>query len=212
MDQNIIINKKPDNKDKGKLLPIKHKKKFFVGFISYVIIFVMFFPYLLYKYQYFNILEAYMPNLDLIANILTWKGGPYDIWKYLYPNEVVTFYGYTSQTLINYLSLLGVTFLVSKETKRTNSIHKGWSIALIMLLMTYLLPGRAVSWAMDNIYEIIKKNSNKHPSAILSLTTLLGALITILIILSESILLHSYKKNLGNIANYILKIPKLFLK
>jgi len=210
MEKNIIINKKPESENKGKLLPIKHKKKFFVGFISYVIIFVMFFPYLLYKYQYFNILEAYMPNLDLIANILTWKGGPFDIWKYLYPNEVVTFYGYTSQTLINYLSLLGVTFLVSKETKRTNSIHKGWSIALIMLLMTYLLPGRAVSWAMDNIYEIIKKKSNKHPSVILSLTTLLGALITILIILSESILLHSYKKNLGNIANYILKIPKLF--
>ncbi len=56
MDQNIIIDKNPDNKDKGKLLPIKHKKKFFIGFISYVIIFVMFFPYLLYKYQYFNIL------------------------------------------------------------------------------------------------------------------------------------------------------------
>ena len=212
MDQNVIINKKLECENNGKLLPIKHKTKFFVGFFSYVIIFVMCFPYLLYKFQYFNVLGAYMPNLDLIANILTWKGGPFDIWKFLYPLPVVTFYGYTSQTLINYLSLLGVTFLVSKETKRTNSIHKGWSIALIMLLMTYLLPGRAVSWTMDNIYEIIKKNYNIHPSVILSLTTLFGALITILIILSEAILLRSYKTNLGNIANYILKIPKFFLK
>ena len=154
-----------------------------------------------------------MPNLDLIANILTWHGGPFNIWKYLYPNEVVTMYGFTSQTLINYLSLLGVTFLVARETKKTNSIHKGWSIAFIMLLMTYLLPGKLVSWTMENIYDLLNKyKHNKYGIEIYSLTTIIGALITISIIIVESMILHSYKKNLRKFADNILKIPKLILK
>ena len=196
-----------------------HKKKYqdikttTVGFIIFTIIFIMIIPYYLYYSNNFTILEAYMPNLDLIANILTWHGGPWDIWKFLYPGQTNTMPGFTSKIFINYLALLGVTFLVARSTKKTNSIHKGWSMALIMLLMTYLLPGSFISWLMDIFNTYLNKKYNvigKKP--IYNLTILFGTIITVLIIYSESLIIHKYKKNLNYIAKTIINTPNVLLK
>jgi len=192
---------------------IKNIKTSITGFIIYTIIFIIIIPYYLYRSNNFTILEAYMPNLDLIANILTWHGGPWGIWKFLYPNQTNTMSGFTSKIFINYLALLGVTFLVARSTKKTNSIHKGWSMALIMLLMTYLLPGSFISWLMDIFNTSLNKKYNvlgKKP--IYNLTVLFGAIITVLIIYSESLILHKYKKNLNYIAKTIINTPNVLLK
>ena len=72
---------------------IKNIKTSITGFIIYTIIFIIIIPYYLYRSNNFTILEAYMPNLDLIANILTWHGGPWGIWKFLYPNQTLLIFG-----------------------------------------------------------------------------------------------------------------------
>lgn len=198
---------------KYKNIIISDNTKFFLGFAVFLFIFGFSIPHYLYHNHHHIILEAYIPNLDLIANILTWRGGPFDIWKYLYPDGPVTLYGYTSQTLINYSSLLGITFLVARETKRTNSIPRGWSIALVMLLATYLLPGKIISYVMENMYKFIQKKSSLSFYHIPYIITILaGSLFTIFIIYSEYIFLSYYKKDLGNFAVNLTKKTKAILK
>jgi hypothetical protein len=191
---------------------INNDIKFAIGFSIYILIFGLSVPFYLYKYNHHTLLEAYMPNLDLIANILTWHGGPFDIWKYLYPDIPVTLYGFTSQTLINYASLLGITFLVARETKRTNSIPRGWSIAFVMLLATYLLPGRIISYVMETLYKFIQKYTASMSVLPYVLTLFLGSLFTISIIGAEYIFLNHYKKSLGNLAIKLTKNTKDILK
>ena len=60
-------------------------KKTVIGFILFFIIFVILIPVILVKGQMYGILEAYMPNVDLIATVISWHGGPLKIWDHLYP-------------------------------------------------------------------------------------------------------------------------------
>ena len=187
-------------------------QKSLLGFFIFVSIFLVTIPYILFKYSYYSILEAYLPNIDLIANILTWHGGPYGLWAHLYPPSPLTIYGFTSQTLINYMALLGLTYIVARETERTDSVKKGWSLAFVMLLLTYLLPGQFVSWMMDTTYGLIKKSTNISTIYINSIVVGLGSFLTIAIILGEVFILHTYRKNLEHIAKNILKFPMLLKK
>jgi len=187
-------------------------QKSLLGFFIFVSLFLVTIPYILFKYSYYSILEAYLPNIDLIANILTWHGGPYGLWAHLYPPSPLTIYGFTSQTLINYMALLGLTYIVARETERTDSVKKGWSLAFVMLLLTYLLPGQFVSWMMDTAYGLIKKSTDISTIYINSIVVGLGSFLTIAIILGEVFILHTYRKNLEHIAKNILKFPKLLKK
>ena len=189
---------------------------FIIGSLVFFLLFILGIPYSLYKNNYFYILAAYMPNLDLIANVLTWYNSElntkYNFWEYLYPSSAITMKGIISQTIINYFSLLGVTFLVARETKKTNSLHKGWSIAIIMLLMTYLLPGRFISLFMDYIKESLSNLNQYSNFTISTVSSLMGAIITIAIIYSESVIIHKYKKNLDKFASIIINTPRSVMK
>lgn len=175
------------------------------GLLIYIIFFVIIIPLKIYNNGYFNILTAYMPNLDLIGNILTWSGGPFKIWEKLYVLDPKDNIEFLSQTFINYLSLLGVTFLVARKTKLDNSISSGWSIAFVMLLMTYLLPGKIIYAIMDklnNYFNNKNKTNIKHNKVVL-----IGTVITISVILFEAYLLDKYDKNLSKFALFIKNIP-----
>lgn len=193
--------------------PVNNKTtpfKTFLGFIIFFIVFVMGVPYLLYKYSYFTILTGYMPNVDLVANILTWNGGPGNIWTNLYnphnrPSS--TLESYICKTLINYIALLGVTFLVAQAAIKMKSIHKGWSISIVTLLMTYLLPSDIISLLMDEISIFLIKCS--IPMNFNTMITMLsGTILTVCIILLESKIIHKYIGNLDSVAEILLKFPK----
>ena len=189
---------------------------FIIGFSVFFVLFILVIPYLLYKNNYFYILAAYMPNLDLIANVLTWHStqfnDKYQFWEYLYPSLPITTKGFVSQTIINYFALLGVTFLVARETKKTNSLHKGWSIAIIMLLMTYLLPGRFISGLMDYTKGLLSDLNQYSNFTTSTLSALIGTIVTIVIIYSESMIIHKYKKNLDKFASIIINTPRSVMK
>ena len=47
--------------------------------IGYLIVFGIYIPYILIKYDAFFILEGYLPNLDMIATVLGYSEGPFGI-------------------------------------------------------------------------------------------------------------------------------------
>jgi len=190
----------------------KHKyttniPKMVFGFAIFVLIFIIAIPILLLKNKKYNLLETYMPNIDLIATVITWHGGPYKIWEHLYPPTPLTIYGFSSQTLINYMALLGLTYIVIRETKRTNSIIKGWAFAFVMILMTYLLPSQLISYTMDKTSELLNQSNLSKIIVLIS-----GFLITGLIIISEAYILKNYKTQIEHIVQKILNIPKFVKK
>jgi hypothetical protein len=185
------------------------------GFILFFIIFVVFIPYVLFKKKFYFILEGYLPNLDLIANILTWAsiGDSLDIWNHLYPPIPHTIFGFISQTLINYMALLGLTYVVISEGVRKHSIKSGWAKAFIMLLMTYLLPSQIISYIMDKLYDYhtstVMLNYNISKKTGRDIISIFGIILTILIIISEGFILRNYEKPLNKFAKHVMNIPKL---
>ena len=126
-------------------------RKHIIGFIIYFIIFVIFVPYLLTTYKYWNILSAYLPNLDLIAVVIAYHGGPQNsfIWKHLYNPSDTTITGYISSNIINLFALLGVTYIIAYFTFINHNIYKGWSRAFIMLPLTYFIPSNFIIYFMN---------------------------------------------------------------
>ena len=92
--------------------------KLSVGFIIYFIIFVLLIPHFLIKNGNWDILAAYFPNLDLMATVVGYHGGPINsfIWKHLYNPVTNTIPEYISGNIINYFALLGVTYIVAYYT------------------------------------------------------------------------------------------------
>ncbi len=184
--------------------------KIFAGFSIFILIFVIIIPVLLFKNKLYSILEAYMPNLDLIATIITWHGGPFQIWEHLYPSSPLTIYGFASQTIINYMALLGLTYIISRETKRTNSLIKGWSLAFVMLLMTYLLPSQFISWCMNESVNFLQYKN--LPIADKTIPFIIGSIVTTCIISLEAYIIKHYRENVASFAEKLIKLPKLLKK
>ena len=179
-------------------------KKQMKGFLVYLVCFIFIIPIILYKYQFYTILEAYLPNVDLVANVLSWYGGPNDMWKELYlplPNH---WYNYISQNIINYIALLGVTYIIARETYKTKSIIKGWCIALVMILMTYLLPSHFITIFMDKFNSL----TNTHtPNIVIAI---IGIFISALVIFSESLVILHTRSYLERFGKNIISLPDWF--
>jgi len=204
MNQKTVSKKNINKIEKGET--VTRYLKDIIGFISFVVIFVVTIPLLLYKDRRYSFLEVYLPNVDLIANLLTWIGGPSDIWSNLY-READNISEFTTQTVINYMALLGVTFIIAKETKRENSVFAGWSMAFVMLLATYLLPGNIVTWFMNKTNVYAKKlNLNWLSSNLFSFSV--GLFVTLSFLSLEIIILSHYRKHIKKFAKLLYKIPK----
>ena len=186
-----------------------------IGFILFFIIFIIVVPVILYKYQLFTILEVYLPNVDLIANLLTWVGGPNDIWKKLYTSTVApswksggeTFLNFTTEILINYIALLGLTFIVARESVRQRNVFEGWSFAFIMVIITYLLPVPVVNLVMGKANDALKKMKFKEKTS-KYLSGFVGLVLTLCFLFIEAMIIQKYRKNVVTISKYIYKTPK----
>ena len=186
-----------------------------IGFILFFIIFIIVVPVILYKYQLFTILEVYLPNVDLIANLLTWVGGPNDIWKKLYTSTVApswksggeTFLNFTTEILINYIALLGLTFIVARESVRQRNVFEGWSFAFIMVIITYLLPVPVVNLVMGKANDALKKMKFKEKTS-KYLSGFVGLVLTLCFLFIEAMIIQKYRKNVVSISKYIYKTPK----
>lgn len=196
--QNIV------NLSKKNIHPVDDKKSLY-GFLIFFVVFIIIIPFFLLKFKYYILLGGYMPNVDLVANLLSWYGG-YGLWNHLYPPSPTTMIGFYNQTIINYIALLGICFIISSKTKKTNSIIAGWSLAFVMILMTYLLPSQLISWIMDKIDTILKKKSFQYSHII---SFVIGIILTIGIIITEIYILSFLEKPLQNLAKFIINLPKI---
>jgi hypothetical protein len=126
------------------------------GIIVYIVIFVIAIPIILYRFKFYGFLEVYMPNFDLLATAVSFGGGPGDtrIFQELYNKNSNNLLGQTSMLFINYLSLLGLTYLVARQVKISKSIAKGWGMGFIMLFFTYLVPNGIISYIQKKFAAI----------------------------------------------------------
>ena len=174
------------------------------GLIFFIATF-LFGAFLLYKGKYYALLEGYLPNIDIMATAVSWQGGPQNSLKRLYQMSPVTRYGYISQVLINYLALLGLTYIITREAKETRNAVKGWSMGFVMLLMTYLVPSKSIiipvmSYVNDlNIFHRFNK----------VIVSGAGLMIVFVIIYAEALILKYFKDHLYKMGKAILRIPKL---
>lgn len=191
-------------------------KKQLLGFFIYFVVFVVAIPTMLYKKKYYGVLEGYLPNLDLIANLLSFHGGPTlnNTFSKLYLPTPTTLYGFLSQASINYMALLGVTYIIARETKLTKSILKGWSLGFVMLIITYLLPSQFITQIMNNVYAYLSTDKSlpllhgKHNMLTWKLTVAVGSVITIAIIMFEKLLIETFREKLIDISKFVSHVPQ----
>ena len=179
--------------------------KYIFGFVLYVFIFVMIIPYILVKNNVpTEFLLAYMPNVDILATILGYNGGPVnDIWRYLYNPTNFTFFGFIFVTLLNYMALLGVTFVVAKDTIEHRSWEYGWAATFICLMMTYLLPGNALVIAQNEFEKYLEKAGIMHPikhrTPRYVVMTLLGLVLATILIVCEAMVIRFSRPHIVSI-------------
>tara|TARA_Y100000591_G_C21735639_1_gene646478 strand:- start:180 stop:812 length:633 start_codon:yes stop_codon:yes gene_type:complete len=183
-------------------------KKQLVGFLGFFIVFVVCIPYYLIKAGRIKTLEAYVPNFDLIATVLGYGQGPLGLgfFKYLYNPAVVTLYGYWSSQIINYMALLGVTYVIAYYTHKTKNIMKGWSRSFFMLLITYLLPGNFIAELMFKIGNKIDKYAPKEEMLHNYIMYGLGGLIVALIIATEEHVIEAFSEPLVSVLENIKRV------
>ena len=183
--------------------------RFILGFIIYFIIFVLMIPYYLIKTARYEILAGYLPNLDLIATVIGYHGGPFNLflWKHLYNPADTTIIGYISSNLINYFALLGVTYIIAFYTFKLNDIEKGWTRAFIMLPMTYFIPGNIIIYYMNMFGNYLNNYFNDFNRNHYFITIIFGLLLTTFFILIEAEIIYVF----GDSLSKILKKYRKFL-
>lgn len=187
----------------GNLDYIKH----FFGLIIFIIIFVIGLPYLLIRYEYWDILSAYFPNLDIIATIIGYHGGPVNsyIWTHLYNPSDTTITGYITSNFINLLALIGVIFVIIHYTMVSNSMFKPAARAVIMLIVTYFIPSNFIIYFMNKFGKYLNRfflsKSIQHYLLIL----LLGFFIAFIFIAAEAVLITNFVPIIAKIMEKIYK-------
>jgi len=181
-----------------------------LGLIIYIIIFAILIPYILIRHGMINMLAAYFPNLDILATVLGYRGGPpndflNDLWLYLYNPATEKLFGFFSTNLINYLALLGLTFTVAYSTYKFKSISRGWSRAFFMIILTYLIPGHFIVKAQDSFGDILSSTLRTDSLPHYVVVVLFGLLITLGIIGVEDLLIKNFSPIISKIISLVAK-------
>ena len=203
---------------KGEDIPPIYGKKYFSqnlkGIFIYIVIFVITIPILLYRYGFNELLEVYMPNFDLLATAVSFGGGPGNtrIFQELYNPNSQSLLGKISTLFINYLSLLGLTYLVARRVNLTKSLAKGWGIGFVMLLLTYLIPNAIIAETQHKFAEYffnLKTGQNKTLFAYLSVVGV-GLGIAAMFIWAELIILANHKTLIDPFVRKVLHVTDFF--
>ena len=185
------------------------------GIFIYIVVFVIIIPIILYRYGFTELLEVYMPNFDL-ATAVSFGGGPANtrIFKELYNTHSENILGKTSTLLINYLSLLGLTYLIARRVNITKSVAKGWGIGFVMLLLTYLVPNDIISSIQHKFaaYFLDLKFGPKATTIQYLITVAVGLGIAGIFILIEKAILKNHKTLIDPFVKKVLHITDIFDK
>ena len=168
--------------------------------IIFIIIFIITIPTILFKLDGYKFLKAYMPNLDLIATLVTFNS--FTTIDDVYFTDPGTIHEKISQSIINFSALLGLTFMVIKQSIKSNNIYIGLALCSIMLCMTYLAPSLYLARSMKYIENITNSNS---------IGTIYGLLIVIALIIVEERLINRFQIPISKIFKSLLSMRWLSL-
>ena len=179
----------------------KELPKYVLGLLTYIIIFVLLVPYLMIRNNISEeIILAYIPNVDILATVLGYDGGPFSsMWRYLYNPSNITLFGFVSTNLMNYFALLGATFMVAWQTHKHKSWVRGWSAAFIFLLMTYLIPGNVIVILQNRVAKYLNECwsiGSKEAMLRYILVVLFGLILSVSIIFTESLVIKSTRHHI----------------
>lgn len=200
-DRTLLYNKEDDSVT---------RKEFYtnlVGLLIFIIIFVVMIPHYLLKNKVYLFTTLYFSNLDMIATVLGFSGGPYEIWKFLYNPTAVSFFGFLSSTLINYLALIGVGFVCIEYATRHKKLFGGLSMLLIILPITYLLPGNFIVYIMNKVAKYLYNNNISYYLRWI-ITTIIGFITIVGIIGFERIITLTLSPELEKILVKMYKYYK----
>jgi len=161
----------------------------YVGTFVYVLIFMILIPVVLYTFGATSIMEVYLPNVDMIASTLTVASGASGLFSNVYSTQTDTFFQFAIQSVINYAALIGATYLIARETYHSKSIAAGWSIAFVMMITTYLLPGKFIEFTNSIVTKHAKSQWVQLATA-LSVVTFFIGLERLLLALTRDVLMH----------------------
>jgi hypothetical protein len=186
------------------------------GIFIYIVIFVITIPILMYRYGFNELLEVYMPNFDLLATAVSFGGGPGNtrIFQELYNTKSENLLGQLSTLFINYMSLLGLTYLVARRVNLTKSLAKGWGIGFVMLLLTYLIPNAIITFIQHKFADYffnLKTGQNKTLFAYFSIVAV-GLGIAGIFISIEKAIVKNHKTLIDPFVKNILHITDIFDK
>lgn len=168
------------------------------GLAVFIIVFLIIIPYFLLKLDYSSIMLYYFSNVDLIASVLNHWDNFFDNLYYFNP---ISDYTFLSSTLINFISLLGVSAIVGITVLKYKSIFYGLASATTVLLITYLMASTVINYAMVNIDGRLNKYFNRDISNNLAVVS--GVILSLMIVVIEVAL---SKKYIGDIASGYEKI------
>jgi hypothetical protein len=185
--------------------------------VVYAVVFMYFVPKWLLDNGYMNLLFAYVPNVDLLANLFTYKGSPLPGHPTirLYNAQPVTASGFLSTTVVSYYALLGLTYMVAYKTAN-EGLAVGWGDAFVVLLMTYLLPTEVVGTVMDTVYGYFaseddlkrERETGKPGERAYWLALAAGAIATLAMIGGEAYIISKSSGLLRKLAGGIDKIVR----
>jgi hypothetical protein len=181
--------------------------KHLFGLSVYIILFVIIIPYILISNGYWNILSAYFPNLDMIATIIGYHGGPVNsfIWTHLYNPSDTTITGYVTSNLINLFALLGVMLVIIHFTLISKNLYLPAARAAIMLPMTYFIPGNFIVYFMNKFGEFLNRFFLSKSIQHYLFVVVLGFFVAMIFILAEALLIHNFVPIMAKIIEKLSK-------
>lgn len=195
----------------GRIFPDdKNMPTYITGFFVYIIIFVLIIPYLMIKNKLpSEFILAYMSNVDILATILGYDGGPttYNPWRYLYNPSNFTVYGFINTTIINYLALLGVTYVIVTDAHEKGSWEYGWAAAFISLFMTYLAPGNPIVILQNEIETFLSKYgiTDEDATGRYIMMTIIGLAMATILIICEAMIIRVTRPHITNMIKQVSK-------
>ena len=175
-----------------------------IGSIIFFIVVICLIPFILFKLKLFDILEVYFPNVDLIATSFSFNNGPFNtnMFKYLYLDGTPLI-GYINQTIISYIAVMSIIFIVIRDSVVHKNIISGLSKASIICFTTYLLPNRWIVMGMTYIDHVIKQAMSG--SYIWFIVVFFGLVISYLCIYFEAKLLKYFSPVIAKYMKAIFK-------
>jgi len=167
------------------------------GTLAFFLVMLILIPIALFATDNIDVLKYYLPFTVLFASALTSAGTP-DNFSDLYPLFPNTTIGFLSANLINFLSLVGILWIVIGMAIDYNSKELGVIIGLIIITITYPVATQAIPFFVRQGDKVMRRLAPNASFPYNWHKYFLGLLMTVVIIMIEILLISLLTNNMQN--------------